>query len=125
MNRESWLPAAPESAAEARRIVRAAAAERGLMGGDALWDLMIATSEAVANAVEHGRPCPDGKILLRIDHMHDGLFVEVRDCGSFDAESSPLDGSRGRGLPIMRAVTDAFELTRDPDGTRVRFRKAA
>lgn len=124
MNRESWLPAAPESAGLARRIVREAAAEGGL-SGDAVWDLMLATSEAVANAVEHGRPCPDGKILLRIDQMRDGLFVEVCDCGSFKAESSPRDGTRGRGLPIMHAVTDSFELTRDPGGTRVRFRKAA
>ena len=56
MKRESWLPAAPESAPLARAIVRDAAAEYGL-DGETTWDLMLATSEAVANAVLHGASC--------------------------------------------------------------------
>ena len=56
MLRETWLPAAPESAPVARSIVRDASTEHGLDGG-AAWDLMLATSEAVANAVLHGTAC--------------------------------------------------------------------
>jgi anti-sigma regulatory factor (Ser/Thr protein kinase) len=56
MKRESWLPAAAASAPEARAIVRDAASELRL-DGSTTWDLMLATTEAFANAVEHGEPC--------------------------------------------------------------------
>jgi anti-sigma regulatory factor (Ser/Thr protein kinase) len=50
MRQERWLPANPASAGLARRIVREAAAEAGLEAEPA-WDLMLASTEAVANAV--------------------------------------------------------------------------
>ena len=66
MNRESWLPASPSSAPAARAIVRAAAAELKL-DGSTTWELMLATTEAVANAVEHGEPCDPGGIYLSLE----------------------------------------------------------
>ena len=56
---ETWLPAKAESAGAARSIVREAAAAAGL-DGEPAWDLMVATTEAVTNAVQHGRPWPNG-----------------------------------------------------------------
>jgi serine/threonine-protein kinase RsbW len=126
MKRESWLPAAPESAAIARAIVREAAVEQGLEG-QAVWELMLATSEAFANAVQHGAACDhrDGDILLRVETREDGVDVEVTDCGRFhgDPRAAPLDATRGRGIPIIDAVVDDFEVVPDPDRTRVRFSK--
>ena len=125
MERESWLAAAPESASIARAIVREAAAEQG-MDDSAVWDLMLATTEAVTNAVLHGQACDErSAIRLRIQGSEHGLFVEVCDCGRFLRRTGPrpLDSPGGRGIPLMSAVTDDFELTPDPGGTRVRFGK--
>ena len=128
MKRESWLAPAPESAATARAIVREAAAEQGL-DDEAVWDLMLATTEAVSNAVRHGAACEDtGAIHLQIHVTQQGLFVEVTDCGRFDRRRVlPPSEERlgGRGIPIMSAVTDDFELVPDTRGTRVRFGKRA
>ena len=128
MKRESWLDALPESAPVARGIVREAAVEHGL-GGEATWDLMLATTEAIANAIVHGTACEyDGGakgILLRVFSCDDGLCVEVCDCGEFDSELPPpsLEATHGRGIPIIAAVADHFELVPDPSRTRVRFGK--
>ena len=127
MMRESWLPAAPESATRARALVRDAAVEQGI--GDAgAWSLMLATSEAVSNAILHGTPCSDGErgILLRLMPWNDGLCVEVCDCGMFDAAPLPPgpEGLHGRGLPIIAAVVDLFEVVPNGPLTRVRFAKA-
>jgi anti-sigma regulatory factor (Ser/Thr protein kinase) len=126
MKRESWLPAAPESAPIARAIVREAAVEHGL-DGEAGWELMLATSEAVANAIVHGVACDNGNkgILLRVLPHEDGLDVEVCDCGQFVSELPPVgpDATHGRGIPIITAVVDHFELVPDACRTRVRFGK--
>jgi serine/threonine-protein kinase RsbW len=128
MMRESWLPAAPESAPHARAIVREAAVEQGL-DGESTWDLMLATTEAVANAIFHGKPCQNGGrgILLRVEPWDDcdGVCVEVSDCGTFEASARPADhhATHGRGIPIITAVVDHFELLPDGPLTRVRFAK--
>jgi anti-sigma regulatory factor (Ser/Thr protein kinase) len=123
MKRESWLPAAPESAARARAIVRDAAREEGL-DGQAVWDLMLATSEAFSNAVLHGTPCRAG-ILVRVEAAAEQVSVEVHDCGRFDTEvnPAPLDATGGRGIPIIDAVVDHFEVVPNRDQTVVRFGK--
>jgi anti-sigma regulatory factor (Ser/Thr protein kinase) len=124
MMRESWLPAEPESATHARELVREAAAEQGL-DDDGAWSLVLATSEAVTNAILHGMACPMG-ILLRLLPWHDGLCVEVCDCGRFDSAPLPPgpDATHGRGIPIIAAVVDHLEVTADGPLTRVRFAKA-
>ena len=128
MKRESWLAAAPESAPIARAIVREAALEHGL-DGEATWELTLATSEAIANAILHGTACEYGGeakgILLRVLPCDDGLWVEVCDCGEFDSKLPPVppDATHGRGIPIIAAVVDHFEVVPDATRTRVRFGK--
>jgi anti-sigma regulatory factor (Ser/Thr protein kinase) len=123
MMRESWLPAEPESATHARELVREAAAEQGL-DEDGAWSLVLATSEAVTNAILHGVACPKG-ILLRVLPWHEGLCVEVCDCGRFDAAPLPPgpEATHGRGIPIIAAVVDHLEVTADGPLTRVCFAK--
>lgn len=132
MKRESWLPATPASVGAARaEVLEAASAVRGL-DDDAVWELTLATSEAVANAIEHGQgcrgrgaACERGEILLVIENTAEGLFVEVCDCGRFVAEmqTPALDSIRGRGIPIIAAVVDHLELLPTEDETRLRFGK--
>ena len=125
MMRESWLPAAPESVTCARALVRDAAVEQGL-DDDGAWSLTLATSEAVSNAILHGTPCGEQGILLRLLPWNDGLWVEVCDCGGFDAAPLPPgpEAPHGRGIPIIAAVVDHFEVVPDGPLTRVRFAKA-
>jgi serine/threonine-protein kinase RsbW len=126
MQQETWLPAVPQSASRARALVRDAAAGCGL-DADAAWALMLATTEAVANAIEHGGACagrPDA-IGVLIEARGEELSVEVRDCGSFQ---SPLgDGDsrarRGHGIPLMVAVVDQLAMEGDAGETCVRFAK--
>jgi anti-sigma regulatory factor (Ser/Thr protein kinase) len=128
MREEVWLPALPETAPVARALVRQAAAEYGI-DRDGGWDLMLATTEAVANAIQHGEA--GGRhgdaILLRIEPTADGLCVEVCDRGDFEPRPPPadLEATRGRGLRLMAAVVDHLELRPDPKLTRVRLVKAA
>lgn len=124
VKRRTWLPATPASAGPARVFVHEAATAAGL--DDACtWDLMLATSEAVANAVQHGKAWPNGNILVTTEPCPCGLRVEVTDCGSFDStiEPTPLESESGRGLPIIAAVVDLLEVRNRNGRTLVRFER--
>jgi serine/threonine-protein kinase RsbW len=126
MNRETWLPAAPEGVPRARAIVRELASELRLDGATT-WELMLATTEAFANAVEHGRPCDPRGILLRVELRDERVGVEIRDCGGIfpcPQRSSKGHGEGGRGMPIIAAIMDQLEVVPDPGRTRVRFAKS-
>jgi anti-sigma regulatory factor (Ser/Thr protein kinase) len=123
--RQAWLPAAPEGASQARAIVREFAAELRL-DGECTWDLLLATSEAFTNAVEHGSPCETQGIQLRLDSEGGRVGVEVRDCGGLFAggvRTSKPSGLGGRGIPLILAVTDQLEVVPDAGATVVRFEK--
>jgi serine/threonine-protein kinase RsbW len=123
--RETWLAATPASARAARSLVREAAAEVGL-DGEQSWDLMLAATEALANAVQHGRPWPNGCVRFATEPCPRGLSVEVCDRGTFDSQLEPasLDATSGRGMRIIATLTDRFEITTKGDtGTTVRFEK--
>jgi anti-sigma regulatory factor (Ser/Thr protein kinase) len=124
MRRESWLPAAPEGVPRARAIVRETASALRL-DDSTTWELMLATTEAFANAVEHGRPCDPRGIRLRLEHRNAQLFVEVSDCGCFPpgARTHKRRDEGGRGIRIIAAIVDQLEVVRDAGSTRVRFGK--
>lgn len=125
MKREAWLPAAPSSAPRARAIVRSAASELRL-DGSTTWDLMLATTEAVANAIEHGEPCEPRGIYLRLEAGDGTIGVEVCDCGGRsprNARSAKPDAQGGRGMPIIATIMDKLEIVPSTGTTRVRFEK--
>jgi serine/threonine-protein kinase RsbW len=126
MRHETWLPAMPASARVARSIVRDAAMEVGL-DSDRAWDLMLATSEALANAIQHGRAWDNECILLTTEPCPGGLCVEVTDCGSFAGtpEPTPIDATSGRGIPMIAAVVDYLEVQNGNGRTLVRFERYA
>ena len=122
---ESWLPSAPASATEARALVRDAASELRL-DDSTTWELMLATTEAVANAVEHGQPCAPRGIFIRVEALNGTFEVEVRDCGGcypVQARSAKPEDQGGRGMPIIAAIMDRLEILPSTGLTRVRFEK--
>jgi serine/threonine-protein kinase RsbW len=125
MRRESWLPAAPEGVARARALVRELSSELRF-DGVTTWELMLATSEAFANAVEHGRSCDPRGILLLVEIGDGRVGVEVADCGGCfpdKGNSTKRRGEGGRGLRIIAAIMDQLEVVPDTGATRVRFAK--
>jgi serine/threonine-protein kinase RsbW len=90
------------------------------------WELMLATSEAFANAVQHGQPCDPRGILLRAEIRDGRMGVEVADCGGcYPAERTTKKGhgEGGRGMRIIEATMDQVEVHPDRGATRVRFAK--
>jgi serine/threonine-protein kinase RsbW len=125
MKLESWLPWAPASATEARALVRDLVDELAL-DGSTTWELMLATTEAVANAIEHGEPCDPRGLFLRVETADDAIGVEVCDCGGCfpsNRGSAKPAHEGGRGIEIIAAITDSLEIEPSPDLTRVRFEK--
>ena len=124
MKRETWLPATPAGARAARSIVREAAAEAGLEG-DSAWDLTLAATEAVTNAVQHGKAWPNDCILLVTEPSLRGLWVQVCDLGTFDSalEPAPLEATSGRGMQIIAALVDRLDVRSRDGRTLVGFEK--
>ena len=108
--------------------IRAAVREwlnRNAIKGEVQTDLVLAVSEACANAVEHaydGRQ--PGEVEVEIERVAsaDELVVHIRDAGRW----RPLREAtweRGRGMQIMRALVDDLKQETGPTGTVVSFRK--
>lgn len=117
-------------------VVRAAicATLRGLgWGEDACRRVVLAASEAVANAVEHGSA--EGE-LIEIVYQVDEEDAQVRvlDSGGkvrwtppVTPPVPPLDATRGRGLSIINALAQKVEFRPAGRGTELRldFARAA
>jgi len=120
------LKAAPSSARAAREVV-AGAAEQADLDPRATDDLVLATSEAVTNAILHGRACDGDAITLQVRLGPTLAAITVEDCGTFRGppRASLPDGlaHNGRGLPIMAIVCDEVQVDRRAGGTAVRLLK--
>ena len=82
---------------------------------DTITDVLLATGEALANAVEHGQP--PVAVGMRWSELST-LAVSVKDSGSWKVPGKT--SIRGRGIPIMTALMD--DVTVDTvDGTAVSF----
>lgn len=82
-------------------------------------DLILVVNEACSNSVEHAyRGGDPGRMRVEAE-MHDTeVHVRVTDFGSW--KPPPVDpGTRGRGLLLMRAVSDRVDLDGTPAGTTV------
>ncbi|MBV8281669.1 MAG: SpoIIE family protein phosphatase, partial [Candidatus Eremiobacteraeota bacterium] len=115
---ELCLPAAPSSAAIARRLALRFARVAKL-DPERTFDLTIAVGEAVANAVEHAYRDTTGDFVVRLSAQEGTIFGEVADLGTW--RHGKPDPERGRGLAILRATTTRFDLNRSPQGTTVAF----
>ncbi|MEA2469130.1 MAG: hypothetical protein QOE38_128 [Thermoleophilaceae bacterium] len=123
-NRELHLRPVASELRHARRFASDAAAHFGLDEREC-YDFQLATSEAVANAIEHGRACSDGTIHLRVSERPRRLTLGVRDAGTFvpkPAEDDPLR-DRGRGLLMISDLVDVVALSRVDGHTQVELSK--
>ncbi|HYW29094.1 MAG TPA: SpoIIE family protein phosphatase, partial [Gaiellales bacterium] len=104
----------------ARQRLRAWLTDVGI-AGEAIDDTLLATGEAVANAVEHGSG-GDGRRIVSTEASLDAgtLRVAVGDTGRWDTDTStgPARG-RGRGFQVMNALMERVEVHRGWVGTTV------
>ena len=114
------ISAHPQNAGLARERVSQAAARAGFAGMD-LADIEIAVGEAVTNAILYGSPTPNSHVALSFGLTKIGFVIQVRDEGSgFDPNlvrsEEDNDALGGRGIRLMRALTDEVDLHYDGHG---------
>jgi anti-sigma regulatory factor (Ser/Thr protein kinase) len=109
---------------EARDFAERAAADFGF-DGSACYDVKLAMSEAVTNAIQHGSSSPSDPIRILVLAEGPALVFEVLDTGRFVPRvmrRGELSES-GRGLEFMRVLMDEVDLRPSRGGTLMRFIK--
>ena len=110
----------PGSAANLRAVLDEIA-ESKEVPDDARFDLKVAATEALANALKRAAE-NDRPVDVALAESDDTIEIEVKDRGEFRLDYA-ADSERGRGLPLMVALVDEVEFASTGDGTRVRIRK--
>lgn len=80
-------------------------------------DIVLVVNEACTNCVEHAyRERPAGRMLLEVSLADGEIHTRITDYGSW---RTPAPGPRngGRGLLLMKALSDTLELDTTPTGT--------
>jgi serine/threonine-protein kinase RsbW len=121
------LPREADSVPAVRRLLRCALAILHVdrQAGD---DLEIALTEACANVVKHAAGAK--KFEVRLDVAEDRCAIDVLDNGAgFDpgaigAASPDADSERGRGLFLIRALSENVRMHSSPrQGCLIHFEK--
>jgi EAL domain-containing protein (putative c-di-GMP-specific phosphodiesterase class I)/anti-sigma regulatory factor (Ser/Thr protein kinase) len=117
--RETVLSFEPDIAElEAVRTLVETRAEQAGMGKADVWDMRVAATEALSNAIEHAPLAPDGLIHLRITQEQGELLLEITGGGNPNGTHATADPNRGRGIGIMTSLMDEVEMKHE-DGAGV------
>ena len=85
--------------------------------------VVLATHEAVANAIQHaGAP---GHVVVRGESGSDGVVIEVSDDGHWKPPDDPPSEERGRGLTLIRSLVSDAQIKTGDRGTTVRIHQHA
>ena len=85
--------------------------------------VVLATHEAVANAIQHaGGP---GHVLVRGESGSEGVVIEVSDDGHWKPPADPPSEERGRGLMLIRSLVSDAQIKTGTRGTTVRIHQLA
>ncbi|MFL5947894.1 MAG: SpoIIE family protein phosphatase [Gaiellaceae bacterium] len=81
-------------------------------------EVILACSEAAANAMEHAYGSREGPVQVLGRRDDDRVTMSVRDSGTW---RPPRESERGRGLGVIDAMMDSVEIVKGSDGTEVRL----
>ncbi|MBF6301994.1 SpoIIE family protein phosphatase [Nocardia amamiensis] len=88
---------------------------------DLAADLVAAANEACSNSIEHAYRNGDaGRVLLAATCDIDTVVIVVTDTGDWKPRASDR-GYRGRGIDMMRALTEELDIDHSGPGTTVRM----
>jgi PAS domain S-box-containing protein len=89
------------------------------VGEELVADIVLAVNEAVANSIEHGyQGRKPGKVRVNGDNDGARIHLKITDKGTW--KPAAIDpGVRGRGLLLIRAVSDSLDLQTTAKGTTV------
>jgi serine phosphatase RsbU (regulator of sigma subunit)/anti-sigma regulatory factor (Ser/Thr protein kinase) len=113
------LPAEPEALAPLRRRLGGWLAHTGAEREET-YDIVLATCEAAANAIEHAYGPGDAQFDVTALAAGSEVTVEVHDRGAWRDQRDPR---RGRGLAVMRELMDDVGVNSNHGGTNVRLRR--
>jgi anti-sigma regulatory factor (Ser/Thr protein kinase) len=112
------LPAEPPVLSSLRRTLRGWLERLGASELET-YDVLVAVTEAAANAVEHAYGPGDATFEVEAGlGTGDDVWVVVRDQGRW---RPPRGHNRGRGTLLMQELMDHFEVTTGEEGTEVRM----
>jgi anti-sigma regulatory factor (Ser/Thr protein kinase) len=108
---------------DAREWAAGTAADFGLRDDDC-FQVKLAMSEAVTNAILHGSGSERSTVEITVRAETQRLVFEVADEGREGDAIDPVDRlDGGRGLELVSMVMDEVQLTRRDDGSLLRFIK--
>jgi anti-sigma regulatory factor (Ser/Thr protein kinase) len=125
-----WLPAPslelrlhsdPSSLAAVRRELRTWL-NRGGIGDEEANDILVACSEACANAIVHATEPSEPDFEVKGTRTNGEISLVVRDFGRW-RDPDPTRDSGGYGLKLMEALMDDVQVTTESSGTEVRLRR--
>ena len=85
-------------------------------------DILLATGEAVTNAIEHGSATDAHKtVSVEVFVRGQAITATISDAGHWSGDSSASQRSqkRGRGLTMINGLADGVKTTRTSGGTQV------
>jgi anti-sigma regulatory factor (Ser/Thr protein kinase)/putative methionine-R-sulfoxide reductase with GAF domain len=83
------------------------------------YDVVAASGEAAANAIEHAYGPSGGSLRVTAEWTPEEIVFTTRDFGRWRGQRAP---NRGRGIPIMQALSDEMRISRSDAGTSVELR---
>jgi anti-sigma regulatory factor (Ser/Thr protein kinase) len=114
------LPAEPTVLTSMRRTLRQWLEALGAEEMET-YDVLVAVTEAAANAIEHAYGPVDAAFDVEAEASDDAdVTLVVRDQGRW---RPPRGHNRGRGTLLMQELMDHFEVTTSEAGTEVRMRR--
>jgi serine/threonine-protein kinase RsbW len=122
--REHAMPADLDRLKEARDFADEAAAAFGF-NSHARYEVKLAVSEAVTNAIQHGSRSSNDPIRIVVAEESGALVFEVLDTGTFVPRVVRRGAlpEGGRGLEFMRVLMDEVDLRPSRGGTLLRMAK--
>jgi len=124
------LPSSPENVSQVESLVNQVA-EQYKIGPDVQGNILLSLTEAVVNAMVHGNCNDDSKsVSISLHKRRDVLAIRVSDEGmGFDPQNVPdptsperIDVCGGRGIFLMRCLSDACRFSRGGATVEMKFR---
>jgi serine/threonine-protein kinase RsbW len=121
------LPRDALSVPVVRKVLRSSLGALGVVD-DTVSDIEIALTEACTNVLDHALDDEEYAVVAKLDDMQ--CVIDVVDAGvGFDAEgvgtaAADLTAEHGRGIQLIRALTDSVRFTTAAEaGAVVHFEK--